>query len=152
MGICFQGWRRKLGVITLLVALASMAGWLRSGLVRDDFEIPFTADPEGETWWGFSSENQSMTLYRFDIRDAVLSNSGTGSIQQVGFTPDSNQANESPQEHVAAMPPIGIDFSFEVEPIPIVTLPIWSITIPLTLVAAYLLLAKPRMQGSKTAG
>jgi hypothetical protein len=152
MGTCFKGWRRKLGVITLLVALASMAGWLRSGLVRDDFDIPFTADPEGETWWGFSSANQSMTLYRFDTRDAAYSNSAAGSIQQVGFTLDSNQADESPQEPVAAMPPMGIDFTFEVEPIPIVTLPIWSIAIPLTLVAAYLLLAKPRAHCRKTAG
>ena len=39
MGDFFHGWRRKTGCATLLMALAFMAGWVRSFTVGDDFKF-----------------------------------------------------------------------------------------------------------------
>lgn len=35
----FRGWRRKVGVCTLVVACLATAGWVRSLSVRDEFTI-----------------------------------------------------------------------------------------------------------------
>ncbi|MEI8019196.1 MAG: hypothetical protein WCH39_13415 [Schlesneria sp.] len=39
MGDFFHGWRRKTGCVTLLMAVAFMAGWVRSFSVGDDFKF-----------------------------------------------------------------------------------------------------------------
>jgi len=36
----FSGWRRKIGCVTLLMALAFMGGWVRSLSDTDVFEAP----------------------------------------------------------------------------------------------------------------
>lgn len=33
----FQGWKRKIGVVTLLMACVLLAGWIRSQSIRDEF-------------------------------------------------------------------------------------------------------------------
>ena len=35
----FQGWRRKVGVVTLVMACVLTAGWVRSFLIRDILSI-----------------------------------------------------------------------------------------------------------------
>ena len=39
MGEFFHGWRRKIGVVTLVMACVSMAGWVRSHSVQDVISI-----------------------------------------------------------------------------------------------------------------
>ena len=34
----FKGWRRKIGCVTLLMALVFMAGWLRNYFIRDSVQ------------------------------------------------------------------------------------------------------------------
>ena len=36
----FQPWRRKIGLLTLMMALALAGGWVRSPFVEDSIEIP----------------------------------------------------------------------------------------------------------------
>ena len=40
VGSIFQGWRRKIGLMTLVLALACMSGWVRSLTTRDDISFP----------------------------------------------------------------------------------------------------------------
>ena len=35
----FRGWKRKLGVVSLVMACVFMAGWVRSSLLTDRFAI-----------------------------------------------------------------------------------------------------------------
>ena len=39
MGEFFRGWRRKIGMLTLMLALVFMGGWVRSLVVRDDLMV-----------------------------------------------------------------------------------------------------------------
>ena len=40
MGSFFQGWRRKIGLMTLLLALVFMSGWVRSFITGDFVTFP----------------------------------------------------------------------------------------------------------------
>ena len=40
MGDFFRSWKRKLGVLTLLVACAGVAIWVRASVVQADHSIP----------------------------------------------------------------------------------------------------------------
>jgi hypothetical protein len=54
----FYGWRRKAGVVTLVMSLALMAGWIRSTVAYDEFRVtigtyrPFLLSQESRIWWG----------------------------------------------------------------------------------------------------
>ena len=39
MGDFFRGWRRKIGCVTLMMALVGMAGWVRSHTIEDSFPL-----------------------------------------------------------------------------------------------------------------
>ena len=60
LGNFFHGWRRKLGVVTLVLACVFMGGWMRSQFQFDDLELP-----AGTAAYGFTSMGGGIDFYRF---------------------------------------------------------------------------------------
>lgn len=142
----FRGWRRKLGVVTLLMACAFAGGWVRSTRFYDDVSFQRgsrTTDliscRDGVIWlrtcevrariaagrWRWVSEPDEGTELPFDV-STDLADVGWHS-QWYSFHVAETQVD----------PQSGYQFS-------VCVVPYWSIVMPLTLLAAGLLLSKPR--------
>jgi hypothetical protein len=117
----FHGWRRKTGVVTLLMACGLMGMWIRS-LNRNDWVglsanyklVLLLHSSEGEIWWQTTQ----------DPHDAPPYEPLWWGSSQHGLVP--------------TLPPIEDDDS---RAVPTVCVPYWSIAIPFTLLSAYLILA-----------
>jgi RNase P/RNase MRP subunit p29 len=118
MPIYFHGWRRKLGVLTLVLACIFIGGWLR-GLCAHDL-IDTGRYIRGRHGIVIDSNGNSLK---------IMTRSGEAICL----------------DHTGAINTINMDTSdVHVFLAGIVTVPYWSIVIPLTLLSAYLLLSKPR--------
>lgn len=152
----FKPWRRKIGVVTLVMACALMAGWVRSSVKFDGIEII-----SSKSKYAMSSVRGKLRCFyahgeqarvekpeirfpsfvikennfdsKFELRSKRLSfvvsdfRFMTGSESQL-FYSDLVQA-QAPEVLVDQI---------------IAQVPYWSVTIPLSLLSAYLLLSKPR--------
>ena len=118
----FKGWRRKVGVVTLVMALILMAAWLRSFAIRDTLRIPTQ-----ESSHYFRSVTGSLQWRRFD--------STANGIAWRSYTPAERESAPRWEKWDWS------DWMFEDYAW---IIPYWSIVIPLTLLSAYLLLWKPR--------
>jgi len=140
MGDYFKPWRRKIGVVTLVMACVFAAGWVRSltfveavdwqiyqsgvilGSIDSHFGLFVVEDGKSNRFsypeWG---------TVEFRTVEELVSEGGTPvwHWQRFGF-------------HVAA-----IFDRYSVYGL--ILAPYWSIVIPLTLLSAYLLLSKPRV-------
>jgi len=138
----FHGWRRKAGVVTLVMALAFMVGWVRSRSLQDRFFVGkqdvqcylLTSSPDGLAWirvtdvMGFGL--RSMPFYQ--------SKAATNPTDTANFR---SQAGGYCWEWA--------EFRFckgwqQMYPIEFWVIPYWALTFPLTLVSAYLLLGPSR--------
>ena len=144
MGEFFKGWRRKIGVVTLLMALAFMAGWVRSLSNMDIVCLP----ADRHTLIFLASEHQSITFQHESHMNTNLPwecldwISGPAKIPD----PDKDQTHWLWKWHGFAFAD-GInypDIPPTFQPAMIWVIPYWSITIPLTLISLFLLLSKPR--------
>lgn len=131
----FQGWRRRVGCITLLMAIALMAGWMRSRLVEDvaacsilDNRHVFATYPDQIVWWTW---NESATR---DISFPI----NWSEIDWYLQPPDIIRAYE-----IKWSAP-NLIWHWEV--------PYWSLTVPLTLLSAWLLLSRPRRSTKPNTG
>jgi len=153
MGEFFRGWKRKIGCVTLLMALVAMVECVRTSSVPDFYTVDFGRN--GDLWIVSHNNLASLSLQSLvgrRIRHVVVSNGnqgykpseyqwrwhgeglgfriGTGLLIQdrkdidVSF----NEKNITAEEFDVAM----IDVTY------------WSIVIPMTLISAFLLLSKPR--------
>ena len=118
MGEFFKGRKRKLGVVTLLLALVFTAGWVRSVVTaatpfRPNLIAfsPATYEVKDGDFVGIGTERQSLTWWEFDTYDV-----------------------DDPTGHIGNT----------TAPVIVFAIPFWSIILPLTLVSAFLLLSKPR--------
>ena len=146
MGEFFRGWKRKIGVLTLLIACVLMLGWVRSLSIED------AATLSGKTTHLILTSSQSkMVLTRH--RDAT---GMTAASYQAGWT-------SNPITDVWASTPIEKErfwkrfgFNFEIGTVTTVgfyqqaqveycnlVVPYWSIVIPLIMLSAFLLLSNP---------
>ncbi|MDB5343493.1 MAG: hypothetical protein JWP89_1870 [Schlesneria sp.] len=130
MRIFFQGWRRKVGCVVLVMALAFMGAWIRSLLITD-----FCESPIGSVWQaGFVSHRghfsygwtnrKGSTRFKwnsFDSQDPIAIRSHSFFFDFTGGT--APNPSGMPSELI---------------------IPYWSIIIPLTLLSACLILWKPR--------
>jgi len=155
MGDIFRGWRRKVGVVTLLTALVFMGGWLRSLVTINRFTIK--SDGYNFNW--LASFNGSIAWQRVVPVDA-----SKWSTDINEFVPELFQSTaEGVAEYVLGALLGNEDkfewkhrlFGFEIgeyqqeEALEAVRVTIWkiqywSITIPLTLISLWLLVSKPR--------
>ncbi len=143
----FHGWRRKVGVVTLVMALAFAGAWLRGHRVKDVYS---TGGPRTvyETW---SSSREGISWLRLTLQQPITSSTSGWRTYIVGTTGNSiegfirNQKQtvdwrwkwlgfDSGESH--ASKPISIQMTF-------FTIPYWSLVLPLTLISAYLILWKP---------
>lgn len=146
----FYGMRRKAGVTTLVLACVFMGGWMRSRWYFDRLELPngkphnnyvvllschsqiglVTSSAQSEptdkivTSWRFQSEALGDDLWNGLPKQLETDHS----IERFGFRYGKNSVTQ-----------LGTMFSLR-----LYMLPYWSIVLPLTLLAGYLILWKPR--------
>lgn len=146
MGEFFKGWKRKLGVATLLMALAFTAAWMRSRFYSDGLSIQvgskqqhwIISDNFGLYWTALFNRTARDPDSFFPIEPRILSE------------------YVDPQENSSVLPDLGWrwhcgDFHFAQRDVwqqnadqYTIMIPYWSLVLPLTLLSAYLLLSKPR--------
>ena len=125
MHIFLHGWRRKAGVVSLVVACVSMGIWFRSTFKGDYLRqergsishVFISADGELKSLSWKSSGQLKGNDISLGLSPGFLSKSYTTTVNEL------TTSNVSFREF---------------------HLPYWSITIPLTLLSAYLILWKPR--------
>ena len=145
MGEFFHGWRRKIGVVTLLLTCVLMAGWLRSFVVGDT--VLFS---EGFTTVALHS--CTGRLYLIAGTDSTRFDEPTKLMQPEWHVfPPINFVMPDPPEHSGGFQFMGfvigankshpgqIEYRSDV-----CLIPYWLIILPLTLLSAYLLLSKTR--------
>jgi hypothetical protein len=140
MGTYFKSLRRKLGVVTLVLACVFTVGWVRSLELSDSiwFKRDFLTSGEGFILWSRSigrlnaKRGFSHTAYEFTHNP--YNGRGTTSIydwRRWGFAYGKKSSLEASEDGQA------IDcMTFYY------CAPFWSIVIPLTLLSAWLLLSK----------
>ncbi|MEI8017188.1 MAG: hypothetical protein WCH39_03260 [Schlesneria sp.] len=147
----FQSWRRKIGVVTLLMACVLMGGWMRNYFIRDSVNIPTGSSSSIE----FISRYQCLNLV---VMWSSIPDSEMASFriyhqkeeEEIGFPAGKFLFGGFARDHFPFRPS-WFSFSNEVRTtsLMIFSLPYWSITIPLTLLSGWLLLSKPRQPQSK---
>lgn len=160
MGEFLRGWRRKIGVVTLLLACMFLAGWLRSALAEDSLSIRldkwteqrFVSSAFGVCW---------LKVHTAGFKMETL----TGEKSWIRF-----KSIQSPPPKQRFRPYyVGVDYKicqvfdksgfifgrtfldevfFDVEDT-FWVFPYWSIVLPLTALSAFLLLSKPRRSSFK---
>lgn len=156
----FLGWRRKVGVVTLVMALVVCGAWMRSRIVMDRF-AHYT-----KTNWRMLVSYDSILW--FEHRHAVDGpanhwpgvsfRSAIGLYGVTAWSPYGDGASptfkEFPSLHRRQF--AGFDFGEYQVSIPNLVppattyrcqvwgIPYWSVVVPLTLLSSYLLLWKPR--------
>ena len=150
MGEFFRGWKRKVGVLTLVMACLLMGSWMRSRIGWDALEF-FRGS------FAIQSDNGHLLLARIVINPSgrELKWSSMPGHYWMGPTPN------NPWQPIP-FAQNKIDWSFrwngfesgDVLTTPVTgpsqtwmqfwQVPYWSIVLPLTLISAFLLLSKPR--------
>lgn len=140
----FNGWRRKAGVVTLVLACVFTAGWVRSFTTLDGLFF----NPGPTRLMLFSTVGKLSLAIRIN-----------GELKHEPFywlrRPPAPAAHRLPDDPFEG--PFSTRwslFGFEFKemarlPYPIWTVPYWSIVLPLTLLSAWLLLSKPRVAKPK---
>jgi hypothetical protein len=119
----FRGWRRKVGVVALVMALLLMFGWMRSRVTHDWLQITVgTAHHQFESVGGYLHQR---LLFLGDRNGMAIRLFAWGTYL---ISDDKDYLSPSTDHAV---------------------LPYWSITVPLTLLSAYLILWKPRTTKSE---
>lgn len=126
MGKFFNGWRREVGCVLLVMAAVFMGGWIRSEIAYDEVRIsigdhrPFLLSQKSSLYWGrwidHARGSPSYGWRTFNLQATDEWGSGWSSSGSVAYSARPSQ------------------------------IPYWSITIPLTLLSACLILWKPRIR------
>jgi hypothetical protein len=141
----FRGWKRKVGVVTLLMACVFAGGWVRGYSMYDSLAL-------GQTRWS-TSRYGIMVIKRFETSGApIRERTEWGSSSLVDFG-DMNpiDANFSHASFNWRWTRLGFDFLEvnQTSPASVMTIwaiPYWSIIAPLALLSVHLLLSKPQPQ------
>ena len=141
MGEFFKGWRRKIGVLTLVMACVFMGGWVRSSVMIDCLTV-------SKGWWFgteyFMSSNGLCAWYTSIATDfpAIQWRSAYHDDPEYQTT----QIPRTKWSWIDYGMSLGdvIDENDYASRLKIWVAPYWSIVVPLTLISAYLLLSKPR--------
>lgn len=160
----FRGWKRKSGVVTLLIACLFLAAWVRSITVHDAVIIGFRSNT-------FAVESRSHDLYGL----ALIAKNGRR--EKMIFIPRSALISDETMSRPSVIGPADsrweialgkfsikgasglIGFPSDLLPTPgqpipfsnfLVQVPYWSIVVPLTLLSAYLLIRKQVVSGTQS--
>jgi hypothetical protein len=161
MGELFKGWRRKIGVVTLVMACSFMGLWVRSQSVSDWFM--FTVQP-GRLVFLISYPNGLMWVrseFKREVRAGAIWSpvpiTKNDFDERIVFSPRDELVIEWRWKWMGFCFSINKDSEERIRSQNGLTLnreafwfvPHWSIVIPLTLLAAWLLLSKPRSKPAK---
>jgi len=153
----FKGWRRKVGVTTLMMALVGMGGWLRSlrGVDKTSFSIGNRSLVQLISLDGKMALRRiksELPVKEFSVDRVLLlgfqapQGNSTGNLA-ISVDAKSRADEGSPYRWILKRNgfEIGgvVDQQFPLQ-VFVVCFPYWSIVTPLTLLSAYLLLTKPR--------
>ena len=131
MGEFFKGWRRKIGVLTLVMACVFMAGWVKSHRSFDVFMSPL-----GKHWVLIVvSTKGAVTCVQWNLPFNELPGFVSHNLVEPWNSIDIAHHYDNQVDENGNQPPKSIC----VGPVRY-----WSVVIPLTLLSAYLLLLKPR--------
>lgn len=134
----FHGWKRKVGVATLLIAVAFAGGWARSKLIGDEFE--FESGPastqalesfNGSLLWATSIDSDAharTSPFGWHTSPASDYQHLDDPIYQWDFRALGFGVGHFGNNHVGVW---------------IYIVPYWAIAFPLTLLSAFFLLTKP---------
>jgi hypothetical protein len=159
MGEFFRGWKRKIGVVTLILACAFGFVWVRSIFLVDQFfwqYLPTTHDDGRQEGIGeayAASAQGGAVIFLFSPIKLETMNP----LWAVG---DYSEKDPGSMEHWDGRWNCSIfSFKFQRTSYPkggggwlTVTCPYWAIVLPLTLLSGYLLLSKPRIAKRKVVG
>ncbi|MEK6259832.1 MAG: hypothetical protein AABP62_14530 [Planctomycetota bacterium] len=145
MGKVFNGWRRKTGTITLVMALALMGGWMRSEVIND-----FVATDCRNATYRVGSYGGTLNLIRHSPPNAFGRFLHWDSFEgqktnrhELWDQWNSWDGYEVEWQWNWAQFRFGAGSLQGTKTVSFV-IPYWFIVIPLTLLSAYLLLATPR--------
>lgn len=146
----FQGWKRKFGFLTLVMALGVMVGWMRSIFIADVIEYTTGKFSKEEfhsadgflEWWSDESYDESAVPF-----DPVPSFHWNGGTTTARFFNNHYRLNEVKMEWHFRWPCLGVGNA----PTEITGnasrklcfVSYWLIVAPLTALSAYLLIKKP---------
>ena len=116
MGEFFKGWRRKIGVVTLVMACVITSLWIGSRGISNTYAIPLPAD-------------RALVVTSLNGR--------IGCGVEVWISPPIASANNG-KFHESLL-----DYTLEEWHYLPCTVPCWTIAVPLTLISLWLLLSKP---------
>jgi hypothetical protein len=149
MGDVFHGWRRKVGVVTLLVACVFADGWGRSLWYEDWLAVITSSQSEHYHQRCLFSLHGKISWVERQVFNALSP-----------YSPSVAWGTNQQNGHLVAAPLFGIvsnwrwelgGFGYGDSPnsdgtaaSSIIVIPYWSIVIPLILLSAWLLLKKPR--------
>jgi hypothetical protein len=162
MGELFMGWQRKVGVLTLMMALGFAAGWVRGYSSFDEFDFRsgerqmtnLISSRDGLSWlkpnYGEGQRMDDRTRWISETTRWV-SESGEVVNSQLAFDVSKDFANAKWHlqwcgfhfaESEGNVPARRIRFA-------VWNVPYWSVTVPPTLISLWLLLARPHKSTSK---
>ena len=119
MGDVFDGWRRKTGLVTLAVACVLMTGWMRSYHQEDQFRL---------------------------FRGRVASRNGAIERLERLFVKDLRPLEETDGATAGKQPRRGSVVVAVFRERCLWRLPYWSVTVPLSIISAGLILSRPRVR------
>jgi hypothetical protein len=129
----FCGWRRKAGIVTLVLACVFAGLWARSASDGDVFRMnvfgrkQLLISARGNlSWWGW---NGSTMPHPFWVRESWKS---PYTFQNIN--PDAPQSSHADLQMLLLAPGIGSHWN----------IPHWYIVLPLTVLSAYLILWQPK--------
>jgi hypothetical protein len=141
MGDYFKPWRRKIGVVTLVMACVFTAAWVRSQTLRDRISLgkhSVQSYSGGVAWMQYTRFIQATLSIDTDLVEHYRNDEAKIDKQlrwwRCGFE------NYEQEYHIATMG-TGVVLVWRVL--------YWPIVIPLTLLSAFLLLSKPRKSAPK---
>ena len=134
----FQGWRRKMGCVLLLVAAAFTGGWIRSLSVVDTFGF-VNGDPQSPIWIG-SVDSTFVLVGRIPV-DWTTIPSTLNLWETEPFVPDTELMPEGTQWSYRYFR-FGYGFNSFCQ---FVAIPYWMIVIPLITLSAGLIFWKPQV-------
>jgi hypothetical protein len=138
MGDYFKPWRRKIGVMTLVMACVSTGGLIRSRSVRDTLNF----------WAGTRTPVLLISTSRFILWGKVYLDPGTGATFAYWNTDviaDPNVVSEISDEDASQLRWFEIvTFKSATHSHPFWVISYWLVIIPLTLLSAFLLVVRTR--------
>jgi hypothetical protein len=143
----FRGWRRKLGCVTLVMALMLMVGWIRSRVVHEGLGLQINED----TTYSLVSRDDTLHLLRFV---AAEQEAGQQFFQWVSQPRPANASYITDRPDTTWRWQAGgfglSDLALSEGDFTVLTAPYWFPTGILTILSVWLLLSKPRPQPQPT--